>query len=40
MPTSTQFDESTKPSILDCLTALKNVREDDFHTKLTAIQNQ
>jgi len=40
MPTSTQSDESTKPSILDCLTVLKNVQEDDFHTKLTAIRNQ
>ena len=40
MLTSTKPEDSTKPSILDWLRILKNVRDDDFHTKLTAIQNQ
>ena len=31
----TEPEESTKPSILDCLTVLNNVPEEDFHTKLT-----
>jgi len=39
MLTSTEHAESTKPSILDCLRVLKNLQGDDFHTKLTAIQN-